>query len=65
MERTRIALRRAELGLTQAQVATAAGISRNTYAAIERGKSRPRLTTAHRLAKVLRVASVWPLLEEA
>lgn len=48
-------LKRARLraGLTQAQVATMAGLSRAAYTNIELGRKNPSLDTALRLAEVL------------
>ena len=50
----RVALARAEAGLTQAQLAAAVGASLRTINRIEKGQ-RPRLTLAVRLARTLGV----------
>jgi len=51
----RNALRRARLraGLTQAEVARLAGLSRSAYTNIEKGNKHPSLVTALRIASVL------------
>lgn len=51
----RIALREARLraGLTQAEVARRAGLSRASYTNIEKGYKHPSLATALRIAHVL------------
>jgi DNA-binding XRE family transcriptional regulator len=45
--------RRFELGLTQEQVATAAGTSHTAISRLENGTHMPQLTTLHRIAGVL------------
>lgn len=47
-----IEARRREQGLTQQQLATALGVSRQTVISLESGKYNPSLTLAHRLAVV-------------
>jgi transcriptional regulator with XRE-family HTH domain len=51
----RIARLRELRGLTQAELATKAGMFRETLADIERGASQPKLETLMRLAAALRV----------
>ncbi len=48
-----IAARRAECGLTQEQLARAAGVSRQTIGAIEKGDYNPSTVLALRLAHLL------------
>lgn len=45
--------RRQELGLTQEELATRTGVSRQTINALERGRYEPRLGLAFRLADEL------------
>lgn len=42
-------------GFTQKALADRAGISQPSLANIESGKTKPRITTARRLAKVLKI----------
>lgn len=51
----RVALRKARLraGLTQAELARRAGLSRSAYTNIEKGNKHPSLVTALRIARVL------------
>lgn len=51
--RTQLIRARKEAGLTQKQVATAAGIDRSFYTHIERGTRTPSLLTAIRIAEIL------------
>jgi XRE family transcriptional regulator, regulator of sulfur utilization len=51
----RVARLRDERGLTQAELASKAGVFRETLADIERGASQPKLETLMRLAAALRV----------
>lgn len=55
--------KRKELGMTQEEVAYAAGISRPFYAGIERGLRDPSLETAQRVCLVLKmpVDKAFPL----
>ena len=46
---------RHRLGMTQAEVAEAAGLSDRTYADIERGSANMRMETLLRICKVLRI----------
>ncbi|MGH2842191.1 MAG: helix-turn-helix transcriptional regulator, partial [Solirubrobacteraceae bacterium] len=46
--------RRAQLGMTQAQLAAAAGVSRQLVAAVEVGVNTPAVDAALRLAQALR-----------
>jgi transcriptional regulator with XRE-family HTH domain len=46
---------RLQKGLTQLQVAEAAGINANTYAKIERGEQVPTLMTMKNIAKTLNI----------
>ena len=57
--------RRKEQKITQEEVAKVAGISRSSYAAIERGLRDPSLETAQRICLVLRmdVNEAFPLKE--
>lgn len=48
--RNSIAALRAERGLTQAELATALGVSRQTIISIERGRYDPSLPLAFRIA---------------
>lgn len=54
------------LGLTQEQLANAAGISRQRVIELEAGKGRPRRVTAVALASVLQVevSDLWPELND-
>lgn len=56
MIRNRLRELRAERGLTQGDVASRIGVSRQTLNAIEGGKYSPSLEVAFRIAKVLAVA---------
>ena len=47
--------RRIELGLTQAEVAAALGVSRQTVISIENGRYLPSLPLAFRLSRLFRV----------
>lgn len=50
--------RREKLGLTQQQVADAAGIAQPTYARLESGgRENPRIDTVEKLAKALRTTA--------
>lgn len=53
IDQRRLQTRRLQAGLSQAELATASGLSRITINAIENGKSTPRLHTAARIAKAL------------
>lgn len=48
--------RRKELDMTQQQLATALGVSRQTVISLEGGRYNPSLTLAHRLAVVFGTA---------
>lgn len=48
-----LAMRRAELGITQAELAALAGVSRQTVSDIESGAHSPSLETALMIAKAL------------
>lgn len=50
-----VRMHRARLDLTQEQLATALGVSRQTVHAIERGKAEPSVTLALRIASLLGV----------
>jgi len=52
----RLKVLRAEQDITQAQLAEAAGLSRQTIHSIERGKTIPSLHVAFKLARALDVA---------
>lgn len=56
---------RKRLGLTQAEVAEAAGLSDRTYADIERGAVNMRLDTILRICKALQITPDRVLTEEA
>jgi DNA-binding XRE family transcriptional regulator len=60
------ALRRARLshGLSQDELAAEVGVSRHTVLNLERGITRPRPSTARRIAKAVdeRIADVFPEL---
>jgi len=63
LDPAKIAARRAELMLTQAQVAAAIGISQPAYARMETGgRVDPRLSTAAKLAAALSI-SITDLLK--
>jgi transcriptional regulator with XRE-family HTH domain len=49
---------RREKGLTQEQVATRSGFSRQYLSALERGRKNPRVTTLYKLALSLEVSHV-------
>ena len=51
--RQHIINRRKELGITQLEVSNSVGISRSSYAAIERGLRNPSLETAQRICLAL------------
>ena len=51
--RNRVVQRRSELGLTQVQLASLSGLSRQSISAIEAGSESPRLQVAQRLATAL------------
>jgi transcriptional regulator with XRE-family HTH domain len=53
MNASELQARRKQIGLTQKQVALAAGITGNNYARIERGEDIPSLTTFERIAAAL------------
>jgi putative transcriptional regulator len=50
-----VRMHRARLDLTQEELATALGVSRQTVHAIERGKAEPSIALALRLASLLGV----------
>ena len=53
--RQHLANRRVELDFTQQEVANAVGISRSSYAAIERGLRNPSLDVAQKISKKLKM----------
>ena len=55
---------RKRMGLTQAEVAEAAGLSDRTYADIERGSVNMRIETVLRVCKVLHITPDEVLTEE-
>jgi len=55
---------RKRIGMTQAEVAEAAGLSDRTYADIERGTVNMRVETALRICKVLHISPDEILTEE-
>lgn len=59
-----LAIRR-RMGMTQAEVAEAAGLSDRTYADIERGSVNMRIETVLRICQVLHVTPDEILTEEA
>lgn len=56
---------RKKLGMTQAEVAEAAGLSDRTYADIERGTVNMRIETVLRICKVLKITPDEVLTEGA
>ena len=56
--RTAIAKLRKDLGLTQEDLARAAGVTRQTIIALEQGRYNPSLQLAHRVAKALKAGSI-------
>ena len=56
---------RRRLGMTQAEVAEAAGLSDRTYADIERGSVNMRIETALRICQVLHITPDEIFTEEA
>ena len=63
--RQHIINRRKELMITQQSVATAAGIERSSYAAIERGLRKPSLEVAQRICMILnmQIDEAFPLIK--
>ncbi|HOF81261.1 MAG: helix-turn-helix transcriptional regulator [Bacteroidales bacterium] len=61
--KNRIRVERAELGLTQEQVAEKIGVSRQTINAIEKGKYAPSVVLALKLARLFgkRVDDIFEL----
>lgn len=59
LDAVRVGRARTELGLTQEQLALAAGVSRLTVNRIENGRTRVSLETVERLAVVLRQSRAW------
>lgn len=59
-----VRLRRRDLALTQAELAGAVGVSRQTIISIERGDYAPSVYLAIRIAKTLR-STVESLFDEA
>lgn len=61
--RQHIINRRKELNITQLEVSASVGISRSSYAAIERGLRNPSLETAQRicLALDMSVSDAFPI----
>lgn len=55
---------RKQMGMTQAEVAEAAGLSDRTYADIERGTVNMRIETILRICQVLRITPDEVLTEE-
>jgi putative transcriptional regulator len=53
--RNRIRERRSEVGLTQADLAAALGVSRQTVISIENGRYLPSLPLAFRIARLFEV----------
>lgn len=60
--RTTIAQRRAEIGMTQTELAEAVGVRRETIGRLEKGQYNPSLKFAMDLAKVLD-AGIYDLFE--
>lgn len=56
---------RREKGLTQQQVATRSGFSRQYLSALERGRENPKVTTLYALAQALEVSHVELLKQPA
>ena len=61
----RLFLNRKRLGMTQAEVAEAAGLSDRTYADIERGTANMRIETLLRICAVLHITPDEVLTEDA
>ena len=63
MTHSRLRMRRRDLGLTQARLAEAVGVSRQTIIAIERGDYSPSVYLALRIARCLdtTVEELFPL----
>ena len=61
----RLFLYRKRLGMTQAEVAEAAGLSDRTYADIERGTANMRIETLLRICAVLHITPDEVLTEDA
>ena len=51
--KTKIAVVRKELGLTQEGLAAAVGVTRQTVISLEQGRYNPSLQLAHRITKAL------------
>jgi len=60
-----VKMHRARLDMTQEELAKAAGVSRQTIHAIERGKAEPSVALALRLARIfeMRVDELFVLVE--
>ena len=56
--KTNILKLRAKLGLTQEQLAAAAGVTRQTIISLEQGRYNPSLQLAGRLRRVLKAGSI-------
>ena len=55
MRRKWLTEERKKLGLSQREIAPAAGISAPSYCSIETGKTNPRIEHAKKLAEILKV----------
>ena len=66
MVRQNVINRRKELKITQDEISKVVGISRPSYAAIERGLRDPSLETAQRICQVLKMSvdEAFPLRGE-
>ena len=56
--RTHITELRKKLGLTQEELATMTGVSRQTIISLEQGRYNPSLLLAHRITKVLKQKNI-------
>ncbi len=56
--KTHIAKLRQELGLTQEDLARAAGVTRQTIIALEQGRYNPSLQLAYRITKALKAGAI-------
>ena len=62
--RTKIAKYRQKLGLTQEELARAAGVTRQTIISLEQGRYNPSLQLAYRVARVLGAERIEEVFSE-